>query len=102
MTYIPVLKLMKYQKLQSFYLFKHKHSIKYDEVAWQPKNMSKSWTGSPEMKFKEMVFGFEWSPRVDLLVSVRGGHRVFSVVSVVAGWGWTSLSVFFCFTATEN
>lgn len=37
MTYIPVLKLMKYQKLQSFYLFKHKHSIKYDEVAWQPK-----------------------------------------------------------------
>lgn len=37
MTYIPVLKLMKFQKLQSFYLFKHKHSIKYDEVAWQPK-----------------------------------------------------------------
>lgn len=37
MTYIPVLKLMKYQKLQSFYLFKHKHSIKSDEVAWQPK-----------------------------------------------------------------
>lgn len=37
MTYIPVLKLMKYQKLQYFYLFKHKHSIKYDEVAWQPK-----------------------------------------------------------------
>lgn len=37
MTYIPVLKLMKYQKLQSFYLFKHKHSVKYDEVAWQPK-----------------------------------------------------------------
>lgn len=42
MTHIPVLKFMKYQKLQSFHLFKHKHSIKYDEVAWQPKNISKS------------------------------------------------------------
>lgn len=37
MTHIPVLKFMKYQKLQFFHLFKHKHSIKYDEVAWQPK-----------------------------------------------------------------